>query len=81
MVANLTALVQSDPSTPDESLQDAIELLHTEISELRRIVVSQGDAADQTAEILGRTLAQLSDELARLSERLDRLEPDESRSD
>ena len=80
MVANLTALVQSDPSTPDESLQDAIELLHSEISELRRIVVNQGDAADQTAEILGRTLAQLSEELARLSERLDRFEPDESRS-
>lgn len=80
MVANLTALVQSDPTTPDESLQDALELLHTEISELRRIVVGQGDAADQTAEILGRTLAQLSEELARVSERLDRLEPGESRS-
>lgn len=50
-----------------------------EITELRRIVVIQGDAADQTAEVLGRTLSQLTDELARLSERLDRLERGESR--
>lgn len=72
--------MQSDPSPTDEALPEALELLHDEIAELRRIVVSQGDAADQTAEVLGRTLAHLSEELARLSERLDRLGPDEPRS-
>jgi hypothetical protein len=78
-VANLSAaLVQSDQPTPEDSLQATVELLHLELAELRRIVVTQGDAADQTAEVLGRTLTQLSEELARLSERLDLLAPGET---
>jgi hypothetical protein len=56
-------------------IDEAIELIHLEITELRRIVASQADAADQTAEILGRTLSHLVDELARLSDRLDLLPP------
>ena len=49
-----------------------------ELAELRRILSDQGDAADDVAEALGRTLTRLSAELAdlttevvRLRERLD----------
>jgi hypothetical protein len=62
----------------DDRLEQTMQLIHLEIAELRRIVASQADAADQTAEILGRTLSQLSDELARLSDRLDLLPVDGS---
>jgi hypothetical protein len=50
-----------------------------ELAELRRIIGDQGDAADEVAEALGRTLTRLSAEVTdlaaevvRLRERLDR---------
>lgn len=52
-----------------------------ELAELRRILGDQGDAADEVAEALGRTLARLSAELTdlgaevvRLRQRLDQLD-------
>jgi hypothetical protein len=53
------------------SLGEAVRSLRQEVAELRRIVVGQGEAADQTAEVLGRTLSHLSADLACLSERPD----------
>ncbi|MGH9114420.1 MAG: hypothetical protein ACRDWW_01185 [Acidimicrobiales bacterium] len=55
--------------------------LGPEFAEVRRILGDQGDAADEVAEILGRTIAKLSVELedlavevARLRDRLDGIE-------
>lgn len=52
-----------------------------ELAELRRILGDQGDAADEVAEALGRTMTRLSaevtdltEEVVRLRERLDRLD-------
>jgi molybdopterin converting factor small subunit len=63
------------------SLGEAVRSLREEVSELHRIVVGQGEAADQTAEVLGRTLSHLAAELARLSERLDPPALDDSPSE
>jgi hypothetical protein len=41
-------------------------ILLPELAELRRILGDQGDAADEIAEITGRTLTRLSDEIADL---------------
>jgi hypothetical protein len=41
--------------------------LHSDIVELTRMLLMQGDAADQFAETLGRTLTRLSSEVETLS--------------
>ena len=64
-----------------DSTAATVGALTPEFAELRRILGDQGDAADQVAEAVGRVLARLSgevetlsDEVAHLQERLDRLE-------
>jgi hypothetical protein len=58
-----------------------VDALAPEFADLRRVLGDYGDAADQVADTLGRVLARLTgqleslaEELARLHERLDRLE-------
>ena len=72
--------VEREKVPVEPAFDEAIELLHLEISELRRIVVNQGDAADQTAELLDRSLSLISAELSQLSDRVDRLALEHSRS-
>ena len=59
-----------------------IQPVLAQAAELQRIVGDHGDAADEVAEVIGRTLTRLSAEVdaltaevARLEERLDRSEP------
>jgi hypothetical protein len=58
-----------------------VEALGPDLADLRRILADYGDAADQVADTLGRVLARLTgevesiaEEVARLHERLDKLE-------
>ncbi|MCU4185557.1 hypothetical protein K6U06_14405 [Acidiferrimicrobium sp. IK] len=57
----------------DERVGAAEQVTREEIAELRRIVGDHGDAADDVAEVFGRTLARLSAEVGALSEELARL--------
>jgi predicted RecB family endonuclease len=50
------------------------ETLRVEFTEIHRMLRQQGDASDEVAEILGRTLARLGAEVEALSEAVDRLE-------
>lgn len=61
----------------------AVQPVLAQTAELRRILGDQGDAADEVAETLGRTLTRLSaevtslaEEVAQLRDRLDRSQPD-----
>jgi hypothetical protein len=58
-----------------------VDALAPEFAEIRRVLGDYGDAADQVADTLGRVLTRLTgqveslaEEVARLHERLDRLE-------
>lgn len=67
--------------TIDGTASEVERRLQGEFREIRRILGDQGDAADEVAEVLGRTITRLSTEVAeltaevvRLRERLDRLD-------
>ena len=50
--------------------EDRVDKLRSDLVELSRMLRMQGDAADQVAEVLGRTIARLSTEVDQLSEAL-----------
>ena len=52
--------------TAAETSSEVTRTLLPELAELRRILADQGDAADEIAEITGRTLSRLHDEIADL---------------
>ena len=52
--------------TAAEASSEVARTLLPELAELRRILSDQGDAADEIAEITGRTLSRLHDEIADL---------------
>jgi hypothetical protein len=54
--------------------QDIIDLIHHEMGELARMLRQQGDASDEVAETLGRSLARLGAEIDVLSKAVERLE-------
>ena len=60
---------------------ESVAEVRANIDEIERILANQGDAADEVAETIGRTLTRLSSELtaltaevARLNQRLERFE-------
>jgi len=64
---------------------DSVAEVKASMAEIERILGYQGDAADEVAETIGRTLTRLTSELtaltaevARLNERLERLEVSDS---
>jgi hypothetical protein len=59
----------------EEIRQEIRTTLHHELGEVQRMLRQQGDASDEVAEILGRTLARLGAEVETLSGALDRLDP------
>jgi hypothetical protein len=65
--------VPSIGGVPTE-VTDSLDAIRKDLVEIQRMIRQQGDAADQVAEILGRTLARLSVEVADLSETLARAE-------
>jgi predicted transcriptional regulator len=60
------ALADPVRQTADQASSEVLKVLGPELAELRRILADQGDAADEIAEITGRTLTRLSDEVADL---------------
>jgi predicted transcriptional regulator len=52
--------------TAAEASSEVAKTILPELAELRRILADQGDAADEIAEITGRTLTRLHDEIADL---------------
>jgi hypothetical protein len=58
----------------EEIRQEIRTTLHHELGEVQRMLRQQGDASDEVAETLGRTLVRLSAEVEALSEAVDRLE-------
>jgi hypothetical protein len=70
------ALRSGDLSRLRTSTEKATEDVRRDIVELTRMLRMQGDAADQVAEALGRTLARLSAEVDVLGEALDGRAPE-----
>ena len=57
----------ADLRTDVGNLTSEVEGLRSDLVELNRVLRMQGDAADQVAEVLGRTLTRLSAEVEVLS--------------
>ncbi len=59
-----------------KAMGDEVATLRADLVEITRMLRMQGDAADQVAEVLGRTIARLSAEVDQLSEALHSLAPE-----
>ncbi len=57
----------------DERVAAAEQVTRDEVAALRRIIGDHGDAADDVAEVFGRTLTRLSAEVTALTEELSRM--------
>ena len=57
----------------DERVAAAEQVTRDEIADLRRVIGDHGDAADDVAEVFGRTLTRLSAEVSALSDELARV--------
>ena len=57
----------------DQRVAALEQVTRTDIADLRRIIGEQGDAADDVAEVFGRTLTRLSAEVTALTEELARV--------
>jgi hypothetical protein len=68
--------VVSEVVTPlfAEMRDETSRTLRAELVEVQRMLRQQGDAADEVAETLGRTLVRLSSEIEALSAAIDRLD-------
>ncbi len=75
MSQRLRAVV-SEVVTPlfAEMRDETSRTLRAELVEVQRMLRQQGDAADEVAETLGRTLVRLSSEIEALSAAIDRLD-------
>jgi hypothetical protein len=68
------AATESELADLRTDVASVVEALRSEIVELTRMLRMQGDAADQLAETLGRTLARLSGEVEALGEAVQALD-------